>query len=479
MNVKKLSSLILAVTVGMMLVSGLAGPTGSLSAATDVPTVAPSPTVPPPVLSTGAGCAAGAPKVTWFVGLGGGTNPTDIPKETAWVDAYNKSQTFACVILNVVHNPEARDVLRSELAAGTPPDIVGPVGKIGRELYRGAWADISPLAKAANFDTSKYDPTLLDFVKDEGVQVGLPFALFPGVLFYNKALFDEAKLPYPPHKVGEQYMGKDWTWDTMTALAKKLTVDKNGNDATQSGFDPKSITQFGMWMGYHGMRRITAPFGGAVPYDSNNNAVIPDSWRAFYNFYYDAMWTSHFMPNASYSNSDLFGKGNPFGSGNTAMTWTISWYECCFDMSKLNWDMAVVPSYNGKITAGMDGDTFAIPKDSKNQDVAFKVLSQMVVDKQLPLIYGGIPGNVADRADYFAALDKTTAPNKVDWNVAIEMLKYPNIPHHESWMPNLLKSETLLDAWVTTIDQTPGLNINTELDKLKVQLDATFKQPGS
>ena len=43
---------------------------------------------------------------------------------------------------------------------------------------------------------------------------------------------------------------------------------------------------------------------------------------------------------------------------------------------------------------------------SKNKDVAFKVLSEMVVDKQLPVIYGGMPAKEADRPDFFAALDK-------------------------------------------------------------------------
>jgi len=446
---------------------------------TEAPTVAPSPTIPPTVVSSGEGCAAGATKVTWFVGLGGGTDAPVIPKETAWVDKYNKSQTFACVILQVVHNPESRNVLKAMIASGNPPDIVGPTGKIGRELYRGSWADITPLAKATNFDLSKYDPILLDFVKDDGVQVGLPFALFPGVLYYNKALFDEAKLPYPPHKVGEQYQGKDWTIDTMSELAKKLTVDKAGNDGSQEGFDATSITQFGMWMGFPGMRRTTAVFGGAVPYDDKNNATIPDSWRASLKWYYDSMWNSHFAPTDTYANSDLFGKGNPFGSGNVAMTWSPTWYTCCFDMKKINWDIAVVPSYNGKITAGMDGDTFAIPKGSKNQEVAFKVLSQMVVDHDLSVIYGGIPGNVSDRDSFFNSMNDQTAPNKIDWNVALEMLKYPNIPHHEAWMPNLLKSETALDAFRTKLATTPGLDIDKELDKLKADLDALFKEPAS
>ena len=73
------------------------------------------------------------------------------------------------------------------------------------------------------------------------------------------------------------------------------------------------------------------------------------------------------------------------------MAWTHTWYTCCFDMQKLNWDIAVMPTINGQITAKLHGDTFAIMKASKNQKVAFKVLSKMVVDAELYQIYGGMP----------------------------------------------------------------------------------------
>src|SRR5258708_22638558 len=204
LKIRQTTAMIFSVLV-LLAIIAIPGASKVYSQSAATPTIPPTPTVPPPILSTGEGCAAGASKVTWFVGLGGGTDAHVIPKEQAWVDKYNKSQSFACVIFQEVHNPQARDVLKAMMAAGNPPDIVGPTGKIGRELYRGQWADITPLAKAINFDTSKYDPVLLDFVKDEGVQVGLPFALFPGVILYNKDLFDQAKLPYPPHKVGDKY----------------------------------------------------------------------------------------------------------------------------------------------------------------------------------------------------------------------------------------------------------------------------------
>jgi len=409
------------------------------------------------------------------VGLGSGGDADVIPKEKAWVDAFNKAHTEACVILQIVHNPESYDTLRAMIAAGNPPDIVGPVGKAGRAQFQGAWADVSPLAKAAGFDLTKYDKALLDFTSDEGVLVGIPFALFPSFIYYNKALFDEAKLPYPPQKVGDKYDGKEWNIDTMTELAKKLTVDANGADATDPKFDSKSVKQFGFWDGWASVRHIATLFGAGLPFDKDNNAKIPDAWRTAWKWRYDSMWKDYFQPNTDYQNSDLLAKGNPFSSGNVAMAWSHTWYTCCFDLKKLNWDIAVVPSYNGKITANLHGDTFAIMKGSKNQDAAFKVMSAMVTDKDLPAIYGGIPGKLEDRAAFFAGLDERTAPNKIDWNVALEMLKYPDQPNHEAWMPNMVKAEDLFSKFYTKMGQTPGLDMDKEIDQLQADLDVVFK----
>lgn len=60
------------------------------------------------------------------------------------------------------------------------------------------------------------------------------------LLYYNKDMFDKAKVPYPP-----AVLDKAWTWDEFVATAKKLTIDKNGKHPDESGFDEQSIVQFG------------------------------------------------------------------------------------------------------------------------------------------------------------------------------------------------------------------------------------------
>ena len=294
----------------------------------------------------------------------------------------------------------------------------------------------------------------MDFTSDEGVLVGLPFALFPSFIYYNTKLFDEAKLPYPPQKVGELYNGKPWDLAAFTELAQKLTVDKNGNDATSPDFDPKSVTQFGFYQQWTDARGIGAFFDGGLPYDpKTNSAVIPPAWEKAWKWFYDGIWNKHFMPDADYANSDQFGKGNLFSSGNVAMSWTHTWYTCCFDNSKTEWDIAVVPTIDGKTTAKLHGDTFAIMKESKDQDVAFKVLTDMVMDPELNVIYGGIPAKEADRPAFFASLKtRLRRPTRSTGAWPKRCWQYPDLPNHEAWLPNLTVANNLFGAFRTTME---------------------------
>jgi len=114
-------------------------------------------------------------------------------------------------------------------------------------------------------------------------------------------------------------------------------------------------------------------------------------------------------------------------------------------------------------------------EESKNKDVAFKVLSDMVTDPELPVIYGGIPAVVADRPAFFAAKDEAAAPNVIDWSVAEAMLAFPDLPNHEAWLPNLAQANSLLGAFRTKLDQTPGLDMDAEIATLKSDLDAAYK----
>src|SRR5579872_420225 len=213
-------------------------------------TVPPTPT--PVALNTfDPNAASGRTVVKWYVGLGTGGNPQQIDVQKKVVDQFNQSQSSIYLTLQIVDNRVASTTLATQIAANDVPDIVGPVGTAGRATFDGNWLDLSPLIQATNFDMSPYEPSVVQNYNLPGQGlIGIPFAVYPSFVYYNKDLFDEAGLPYPPQHFGDTYMGQEWNYDTLRQLAMKLTVDDKGNDATSPDFAPDHIVQFGFDLQY-------------------------------------------------------------------------------------------------------------------------------------------------------------------------------------------------------------------------------------
>jgi multiple sugar transport system substrate-binding protein len=437
--------------------------------------------------------------VRWFVGLGSGTNPSQITMEQQVVKDFNALQDKTptgkngmpiMLSLEIVQNTTATDILKTELAANNQPDIVGPVGVKGRAGFEGEWADITPLAKAAGFDFNAYDPNLLKQLSNSsGVLDGFPYAVYPSMIFFNKDLFKEAGLKYPPQKVGEQYTMPDgtkvdWTWDTVRKVAMLLSVDKNGKDATQTGFDPANQTQFGFDFMWSEGRRMGSDFGsGGFVAADGKTAQFPDPWKTAWTWYYNGIWTDHFIANTTEETSDLLAKGNPPSSGHVAMADMFQWYDCCMSASSpsktiKNWDVAIMPSLNGTISAPMDMDVFSITKASPDAQDAFTALAYIAGRGDLSATYGGIPLVGDQLAFYHKYIDAMLAPqfpgNVVDWQVAIDMEKYAPAIHHEAPMPNYIKSMDDYSKIWSTLGTTKGLDMNTVFAQVVTALQADF-----
>lgn len=422
--------------------------------------------------------------VTWFVGVGTGSDPGQPEQQQKVVDAFNASQNEITLKMNVVPNAAAGNTLATQLAGDNAPDIVGPAGIGGAQAFDGQWLDLAPLVKSEKFDTSIFSKAQMDAVKDRtGKQTALPFGVYPSSIYYNKDLFDEAKLPYPPQKFGAKYAdGRTWDMDTLRDLAKKLTVDENGNDATSPEFDPSKVVQWGFDPQYlEKTPQDNGTFFGAGSYVAKDNktAQIPKPWLAEWKWYYDMIWKDHSAPNSNQLNSDTLNKGNAFATGKIAMAFTHTWY-----LSNLKdnagkpqtfWDIAAIPSWNGKITAKMSSDTFRITKASKHPKEAFKALSYLLTTGALDLVktYNAMPANEKLQADYVKSLDATW-PQGVNWQVALDALKYPDIPSSEGWKPNFNKSVDAASKFGTKMLNRPGLDIDAEAAKLRTQLQALF-----
>ena len=453
-------------------------------------TTAPTPTpviVTPEPLPAGPGPNGGT-VVRWFVGLGAGTQPAHLGPEKAWVDAYNAKQKDVYISLEIVDNSIAGGQLKTMIAGGNSPDIIGPVGIEGLNLFRDQLLDLAPLVASSGYTQPGVDPKLTEFFKigEGGAQIGVPFAVYPSYIFFNKDLFDEAKLPYPPTKVGDMYEGKPWDMEAVRQLGMKLTVDKNGNDATSPDFDLASVEQWGFDVQYHdgSARAETAMFGAGSPVaDDGKTAQVPDYVANGEKWFHDGIWKDHFIPNANQVASTLLNAGGEFASGNLAMNEGHTWFTCCITPTApakpFNFGFAAAPSYNGTLTAPLHVDTFSILKPSKVPDAAFKALTAMVESPELLTIYGAMPADPAKQQAWTDSIDKNFPGIKLDWSIPKAMIAYPDIPNNQSYVPNYAEAKAAFQAFQNKVRTTEVLDMDAELATLKTTLQGIFDKPAN
>jgi multiple sugar transport system substrate-binding protein len=423
--------------------------------------------------------------VTWFVGLGTGTNAEQIDAQNQVVEEFNASQDEIELVLNIASSFDTgRDTLSTLIAAGTPPEIVGPVGVGGSNAFASQWLDLQPYVDSTGYDLSVFDPALVDLYRTpEGGLVGIPFAVFPSITYYNRGLFDEAGLNYPPQVYGDPYVMPDgtevpWNYDTVAEIAKILTVDANGNDATMEGFDPANIVQFGFRFQWAGLRLVWTDFQPEDWYDEASNTItIPETWHTATNWLWNGVWTDRFIPNTTYANSELLNNDNAFASGNLAMAVVPLWYTCCLGdtVGAFEWDFGVVPqSLDGEYHVATDADTFRLTKGSANPDAGFTVLSYLL-DEAVPVLaptYGAFPARPSAQQAWIDAKNEQY-PFGVNWQVAVDGLAYnnPGNMHHESDHPNWQKGADRVAAFNTLLFSDSGAEMDVEAELATLQSD--------
>jgi multiple sugar transport system substrate-binding protein len=463
-------------------------PSGAASnAAPSTAAVTPAPSlvaVTPAPLAIGPG-PNGGKVIRWFIGLGTGGKPEQIAAEIKVADDFNAAQKEIYLSVEIYDNRVAANQLQIEIAAGNPPDIIGPVGVEGLNIFRSQVLDLTSLVASQKYDMSKIDPKLVEFWKmgEGNAMIGLPFATYPSFLYYNKKLFDEAKLPYPPTKVGDLYQGKPWDVAAVREIGQKLTVDKNGADATSATFDEANIVQWGFdsqWADNNPVAESTLFGAFSVVGSDGETAQIPDPLKTGLHWYSDGVWKDHFIPTYAQIRSALLGPDNEFQSGNLAMAETHSWYMCCINPAapakpSFTWGVAVAPAYNGKTTAKLHADTFSLLKSTKNPELAFKALTLLVDSGALLADYGAFPADPTKQQAFFDTINKQYPGVTIDWTVPQAMLSYVDIPNHQSYMPNYAKAKAALQALGNGY-RTKELDIDKELETLKTTLQGIFDE---
>ena len=208
--------------------------------------------------------------------------------------------------------------INAQLAANTLPDVIRVAGLATQQWIRQhAFLDLTERIRESQIDLGDFYPGPLEQFRWQGRLWGLPDTAAPSVVFYNKAMFDAAGLAYP---------SDDWTYEDMRQAAIRLTLDENGRNPLDPGFDAQSIRQWG-WSGawtYFWQRHLARALGAEVCANDECTEMVFTSLAALE----AAKWWASLVQEDHASLYDPFGgsqtglPGDPFIAGKTAMGMT-------------------------------------------------------------------------------------------------------------------------------------------------------------
>jgi multiple sugar transport system substrate-binding protein len=159
-----------------------------------------------------------------------------------------------------------------------------------------------------------------------------------------------------------------------------------------------------------------------------------------------------------------------------------SWFTCCVYPAApakpkvKNFGFAITPSYNGKITAKLHADTFSLLKSTKHPEQAFKAMAALLDSAALLTNYGAFPADTSKQAAFFKSVDANFPGVTLDWSVPQAMLAYPDIPNHQTFVPDYAKAKAAWQAFQNKYRTTAGIDIDAELANLKTTLQGIFDQ---
>lgn len=255
--------------------------------------------------------------------------------------------------------------LKTLLAAKTPPDVFAMDAPLYLDYQaRDSLLNLQPyIDKNPGMLDGLFPNTLKAYQTPNGY-FGLPRDFQTIVVFYNKDMFDAAKVAYP---------SSGWSYDDLRATAKALTKDTNGDG---------KIDQFGYvidpWDMEPGWSEIIWAYGGEIISEDHTKTLLGEpKARQAWQFLYDMMHVDKSIPDPN--TTTQYG-GDLFLSGNAAMMAMGHWAIPSYAGAAFKWDVVSMPKGPAGQATSVNSAGFVVGKDSKNPEAAFAfikfVLSQ-------------------------------------------------------------------------------------------------------
>ena len=145
--------------------------------------------------------------------------------------------------IDVVYEPnpgrQYEEKILTGMAASEPPDVFLLDSKlIPTFTNKKILLDLNPFVRELGVDTSQWFPNVLAIARKKDGLFAFPKGFTPLMVYFNKDLFDRAGLPYP---------SSSWTWDEYVSLARRMTIDADG-DGIPEQFGTSFTNYYYFWI---------------------------------------------------------------------------------------------------------------------------------------------------------------------------------------------------------------------------------------
>lgn len=271
--------------------------------------------------------------------------------------------------------------------------------------------DLDAVIKQDQFDVESILPAAIDLLKTKGSGklYGLSPTFSSKVLYYNKDMFDQFKVPYPTDKM---------SWEDVLQLAERFPSEGQGNDQTY-GLVVSGNTPFDL------IETIGSAKGQTyVDYDAGQLSINTDEWRSIFETVINSYKSGKVLVPSSDNSSNAGGIGMMaraggnrisigrntlnFASGKAAMTIDQAFLMNMMQMTQrfggrqqqksatdtnakqgleikeFNWDLVTIPvdPTNPDVTGDLSLDTiWSINATSQNLSAAWELLKYINGDQ--------------------------------------------------------------------------------------------------
>ena len=374
--------------------------------------------------------------------------------DQAVLDAFAKKYPNVKVHFEPI-NDDYLTKVETMMLAGEAPDVI-----YGHPKYFQKWAsqdlllDLTPYFENNKdfFNEDVYATNIYDAFTYDGKYVSTVNGADTFLLFYNKDLFDDAKVDYPT---------EEWTWDDFLAACEKLTIDKDGDGETdQYAISPCS--------GRENLEAFMAAFGGEMYDDVNNpTEVVVDSEEnaKALQMWHDLIFKYGYAPDAE--GSEVVNGG--FDGGQIAMD-VDGVYQCVYRSGvDFNMGLAALPmeEENAHYVSLMAG--YCVPKTTKYPEAAWALASFMQEKEGQEILAS--TGLITTVDKDVAASDEVINMEGAPDNHILRVTSLDNAVNVDAKLPNW--QETMDTVWQPAIDKLYNGDVTVEeaLDEIQSGLE--------